>query len=125
VSAFISKEAALDAGLSIVAVDGTSPDEHGITFERSENDLLTGADELPLFPVSVFARRIMAFKQFITISITVFCEPPKKLAHSSSTKAKGLYFHFHPRPFRVIESIRVFFNYLPVVRIYRFLQGIE
>ena len=55
-SAFISEQGAFNAGLPILSVDTSSPDKHGIAFERSENDLLARADELPLPSVSVFSR---------------------------------------------------------------------
>lgn len=53
VEAFVDEDGAVNSGLSAV-VDELSPNEHGITFEGSEDDVFAGTDELSDPPVSIF-----------------------------------------------------------------------
>lgn len=53
VEALVDEDCTVNSGLSAI-VNELSPNEHGIAFEGSEDDVFARADELPDTPVSIF-----------------------------------------------------------------------
>ena len=52
VEALIDEDCAVDSGLSTI-INELSPNEHGIAFNSSEDDVFAGTDELSDSPVSI------------------------------------------------------------------------
>ena len=75
----IPKDSAVDSLLPAIVLE-SPPDEQGASSLGSQNNLLSGADELsPLSAIGVSVSAVMPFVQSEAVTISVLSQPPKRL----------------------------------------------